>query len=92
MPMRKTYTKRGVGAQNFSTLWINYDLQLLHAFGATSEESREQLSEFVFNGQQALLERYLGVLDVGEAGRGSWDELVSQSLQGSERPSPKKQS
>ena len=81
-----TYLKRLFTAKNAAVLGVNHDLELLHAVGAVGEERWEKREELVSDGHGGFLERDFGVLDVCDAGRCAWDKLVSQFLQGRERP------
>lgn len=81
-----TYLKRLFAAKNATILGVNHNLELLHAVGAVGEERWEKREELLSDGHGAFLERDFGILDICDAGRCAWDKLVSQFLQGRERP------
>ena len=81
-----TYSERLITAQDFAILWIDNDLQLLHALGTVREQGGEHLFEAVLDGEQGLAEGNLGVCDICNASWCAWNEFVPQFLQSRERP------
>lgn len=76
-----TYAKWGVALEDGAVLGVDLDLELLHALRAAGKQRGEQGSQLILDGKGGSLQRNLSVLDIGDAGWGSWDEFVSEALQ-----------
>ena len=76
-----TYPEWCVALEDFSTGWVDLDLELLHAISTVCQEGWEELLELVLDGQGGAHQGHLGVLDIGDAGWGSWHEFVSHLLE-----------
>ena len=84
-----TYSEWFVAGEKFSVLVVDLDLQLLHAFATTSQQSGEHLLEIVLDGELSAGERNLGVGDISNASGGAWHKVVSVSLKRREFPDKK---
>ena len=76
-------------AEDFTALVVDDHLKLLHLDWVFFVKRRHQCFKFILDGQIGALQCYFCVWAIGQTGRASWHELVTDALHAWERSAPK---